>query len=95
MLTAQALQELLNHVCQQAAHKAAERLPDYDLPKVQRYLRMMTEENLLGWKPSEVSATIESRTMSGCPDPSDPDTVALMQQCFLEAVRETTAHNHA
>ena len=93
MITAQTLQELLNHVCQQAANNAAQRLPGYDLFTVQRYLRMMTEENLLGWKPSEVSATLESRTVSGCPDPDDPDSIALMQQCFLDAVRDTTGHN--
>ena len=90
MITSQALQELLNNACQQAALKAAQRIPGYDLPKVQSHLQMMSKENLLGWKTSEVMATLEMRTTSGCPDPDDAETIQTMQNCFQEAVRDIT-----
>ena len=90
MITANALQELLNHVCRAAARRAALRIPQYDLDTVERYLDMMAQDNMLGWKHNEIIATLEARTTSKCPDPDDPDQAAIMTECFQEAVREIT-----
>ena len=93
MISTQALHQLLDHTCRTAAALAALRMPEYDLPRVQRYLDLMAQENLAGWRTGEVIATIEARTRAGCPDPDDPEAVGIMQQCFADAVQETIATN--
>lgn len=45
MITPEAMQVLMNSVCLRTARKAAERIPGYDLPKVESHLDMMAQEN--------------------------------------------------
>ena len=89
MISPQALHQLLDKACRAAAEIAVLRIPDYDLPRVERYLDMMAQNNLATWKPREIIAAIESRTMAGCPDPDDPELAAIMENCFNDAVKET------
>ena len=88
MISPQALHPLLDDVCRKAAGKAALRIGGYDLEKVETYLNMM-EQGVPGWKHSEIIATLEARTISGCPDPEDEEQLNIMQECFSEAVQDT------
>ena len=90
MISPQALQELLNHICRAAARKAALRIPEYDLATVERYLDLMAQENLSGWEHGEIIATLEARTTAGCRDRDDPSQAQAIQQCFQDAVWEIT-----
>lgn len=88
MISPQALHTLLDDACRKAAGKAALRIEGYDLEKVEKYLNMM-EQGVPGWKHSEIIATLEARTISGCPDPENQEQLDIMRQCFSEAVQET------
>ena len=90
MLSPEALRQLLLHVSRRAAAKASERIPGYDLDKVLSHLDLMDKEDLAGWKQGEITATIESRTASGCPDRHDPEQTDIIQDCYTEAVQEIT-----
>ena len=89
MISPQALHTLLDYACRKAAGKAALRMGGYDLQKVETHLNMMSEQGVPGWKHGEIIATLEARTISGCPDPEDQEQLDIMRECFSEAVQET------
>ena len=95
MLSPEALRQLLLHVSRRAAAKAATRIPGYDLDTVLSHLDLMAREDLSGWKHTEITATIDSRTTFGCPDRDDPAQTSIIQECYTEAVQEITAENLA
>ena len=57
--------------------------------KVETHLNMMSEQGVSGWQHSEIIATLEARTISGCPDPENQEQLDIMRECFSEAVQET------
>ena len=86
MITSKAMHLMLNRTCRRAAATAFQRIQGYDLDGVLQYLDLMKQDSSVpSWKHSEIIATMQARTTSGCPNPDDPEQIRIMQQCFEEA----------
>ena len=86
MITSRAMHLMLDRTCRRAAATAFQRIQGYYLEKVHQDLDLMKQDSSVpSWKHSEIIATMQARTMSGCPSPDNPEQIRIMQQCFEEA----------